>query len=105
MAKIPGDVPISLTLRWVGQQFREHPPMIRHVCRHGRGFGPEYPILVTTERLVGTNQIVAGHADGEYVIWELGCGHRPLWMIIKSPFNSTYPLHIFWGATNKRQQS
>jgi len=39
--------------------------MIRHACWHGRGLGPEDPILAAAERFVGPDQIVAGHADGK----------------------------------------
>jgi hypothetical protein len=59
------NVPISLTQHWVGQQFRERPLMICHICCHGWGLGPEDSIFAAAERFVGPDQIVAGHADGK----------------------------------------
>lgn len=42
-----GDVPISLTECWKGQQLGECPGMIRHICSHSWCFGPEAPIYAS----------------------------------------------------------
>jgi len=65
VAVILGDVTISLTKCWVCQQLRKRPPMIRQVCCHSRGSVSEDPILTAAKRFVGTDQIIAGHADGK----------------------------------------
>lgn len=63
--KESGDVTISLTKRWVCQQLRKRPPMIRQACCHSRGSGSKDPILTAAKRFVGPDQIIAGHADGK----------------------------------------
>lgn len=45
-----GDVTISLTQSWVGQQLIKCPPMCRHACCHSRGLGSEDSIRAATER-------------------------------------------------------
>ena len=40
--------------------------MIRHVCCHSRGLGLKDPVFAAVEGFVGPDQVIAGHADGEF---------------------------------------
>jgi hypothetical protein len=51
--------------RWVGQQLGKSQLMIDHACFHSWGLGAENSILVTTERFMGSNQIITSYADGK----------------------------------------